>query len=72
MFRPKLFGKKIEPNGIYCQHGKAAPGEQMVLCIKKGVVSPYYSCKKFLYDPLKREPRPRPPKPRFSPEDFSL
>ena len=44
MFRPKLFGKKIEPNCIYCQHGKAAPGEQMILCIKKGVVSPYYSC----------------------------
>ena len=50
MFRPKLFGKKIEPNCIYCQHGKAAPGEQMILCIKKGVVSPYYSCKKFLYE----------------------
>ena len=36
------------------------------------IVSPYYKCKKFRYDPLRRVPK-RPPKlPAFSPEDFSL
>jgi len=31
-------------------------GEEQVLCTKCGVVSVYYSCHKFRYDPFKRIP----------------
>jgi len=46
----------------------------MVLCAKKGVVSPGGSCAYFKYDPLKRVP-PRPAEVDFSKlkdEDFRL
>ena len=43
----------------------------MVFCRKRGVVSPYYSCRNFDYDPLMRVPR-RQELPQFDPKDFSL
>ena len=69
----KLFQKKIEPRCAYCAHGRPM-GELQVACEKKGVMSAASSCRKFVYDPLKRTP-PRPVKPEFSDlkqEDFVL
>lgn len=43
----------------------------MIYCRVRGVVSPYYSCRKFDYDPLMRVPR-RQELPQFDPEDFTL
>ena len=73
-FSPKksLFGNSIEPACIYCQFGRPAPDNVMILCRKYGPVSPYYKCKKFVYDPLKRIPKRRPKLPDFSPDDFSI
>lgn len=68
----KLFGKNISPSCEYCKRGTATPDKQMVLCPKSGVVSPFYSCKKFLYDPLKRVPRNKPSIKKISDKDFSL
>lgn len=68
-----LFEKKIDPRCAYCQRGTPLDGEQ-VACVKKGIVSPSGSCRRFRYDPLKRTP----PKPmaadfdRFKDEDFTL
>ena len=68
-----LFNKNIEPSCSYCKHGNII-GDTEVICIKKGVVSSAGSCKKFIYEPLKR----RPPnmavyKPTsLSEEDFEL
>lgn len=59
-----LFTKKIEARCDYCERGTPL-GENKVLCIKKGVMSPDSSCRKFRYDPLKRTP-PRPALPDFS------
>ena len=48
--------------------------ENRMLCAKRGVVSMYYECRKFRYDPCKRIP----PKPKaldfgkYQDEDFSL
>lgn len=67
-----LFSTTIPPACEYCQHGRPATDPKMILCQKKGVVSPYYKCRRFLYDPLKRVPRPRPRLPRFTAEDFQL
>ena len=43
----------------------------MILCRHKGVVSPYYCCRKFSYDPLMRVPR-RQVLPELDPKDFTL
>ncbi|MEG0019862.1 MAG: hypothetical protein RR846_03720 [Oscillospiraceae bacterium] len=68
----KLFGNNIEPACIYCQFGNVSSDEAMILCSKKGVVSPYFSCNKFTYSPTKRIPKRRPAMPQFSKDDFSL
>ncbi len=67
-----FFNCDIEPSCSYCEHGKLASDKNMVLCVKKGIVSKDYSCKKFFYSPLKRIPR-RPVKPpAMNKEDFTL
>ena len=66
-----LFGKRIESSCEYCMNGhKNAFGT--ILCKYKGVVEPYFSCKKFEYTPLKREPKIMPDLPQFSENDFKL
>lgn len=68
-----LFDKNIEPRCFYCQWGTSLDSEQ-IMCVKKGIVAPTGSCRRFRYDPLKRMP----PKPlaaifdHFKDEDFSL
>ncbi len=58
-----LFRKKMYRSCCYCNHGTAM-GEDQILCAKRGVVSVYYSCRKFRYDPCKRVP------PKMKPLDF--
>ena len=67
-----MFGANIQPACTYCEFVQKAADPRMILCAKKGVVSPYYHCKKFSYDPLRRVPRRQPKLPEFSAEDFSL
>lgn len=50
-----LFRKKIERSCSYCQHGTAMNDGQ-ILCAKKGIVVPEFSCRKFVYNPCKRIP----------------
>lgn len=50
-----LFRKKITRSCSYCQRGTAMEDDQ-ILCQKRGVVSAYYSCRKFRYNPCKRVP----------------
>ena len=68
-----LFNKKIEPCCSYCKHGSRISAEEVV-CIKKGIVSSGGYCRKFTYDPLKREPaKPAMLKTgNLSKEDFML
>lgn len=74
MFKKKntICGSTISPACEYCEHGRRASDPRMVLCNRRGLVSPMYSCRKFVYDPLQRVPRRRPQLPSFTPEDFSL
>jgi hypothetical protein len=69
----RLFNRKdITPSCSYCAHGKLSPDKESVLCLKKGIVSLDFSCKRFKYDPLKREPiRPKAIEV-FEESDFSL
>lgn len=58
----RLFGNSVLPACKYCTEGFYKPGEDKVLCIKRGITLPDYHCKKFEYDPLKRiSERPRSP-----------
>ena len=66
MFKKPFYGSRIAPACAYC-----AADSRMVLCRQRGVVSPYYCCRKFVYDPLQRTPH-RQELPRFDPSDFSL
>ena len=67
----KITNEKISPQCMYCAHGQAA-ADNTVLCPKRGVMQPYSSCKKFKYDPLKRQPDFKPDNMTFKPEDFML
>ncbi len=72
MFRKPMFGATIQPACEYCSLGRRSSDPRMILCEKQGVVSPYFHCRRFDYDPLRRIPRRPPRLPSFSPEDFSL
>ena len=50
-----LFRKNMEPCCAYCRHGTQINFDK-VACLKRGVVPLYGACRRFSYDPLKREP----------------
>lgn len=56
MAKKKLFGNNIKPSCKYCEMGKAGEGD-VIKCEKFGDVKAYDSCKKFVYNPLKRIPK---------------
>ena len=50
-----LFRKKMPRSCSYCAWGTKL-GEEQTLCVKRGVVSSTFACRKFVYDPCKRIP----------------
>ncbi len=48
---------EIERFCRFCRHSSELSDGDAVLCSKKGIVSAGFVCKKFTYDPLKREPK---------------
>ena len=68
-----LFRKRIPRSCVYCAHS-AALDENQMLCAKRGTVSQYYGCRKFVYDPCKRIPPKKAPldTEQFQQEDFTL
>ncbi len=50
-----LFRRKIEPRCEYCKHS-APLGDGAFACVKKGVISGFDSCPRFVYDPYARVP----------------
>ncbi len=68
-----LFRKKIPRSCSYCACGTVISNDQ-VLCTKYGVVSMYYKCRKFTYDPCKRTPVKAKAMDfnKYNAEDFSL
>ena len=72
VFQKKLFGNTVEPACEHCRWGRPTPNAQMILCQRNGVVAPYYSCKKYVYDPVKRVPKRAARLPEYKAEDFKL
>ena len=68
-----LFRKKMPRSCAYCTHGTKISNEQ-ILCIKAGVVSEFYKCRRFRYDPCKRIPVKVKPLDisRYAKDDFTL
>lgn len=52
-----IINKAIEPRCEYCEKSIPAPTENEYFCRVKGLVHSDFYCKKFVYDPLKRQPR---------------
>lgn len=67
-----LFGTSIEPDCKYCRSNGAPQGDEP-LCMLK-LAPKDGKCKKYCYDPLRREPRQAPPlrSESFTEEDFKL
>lgn len=69
----QLFRKDLEPRCAYCALGSQI-NEREVTCTKQGIMPMEGHCRRFKYDPLRREP-PRPAAldtSRLRAEDFSL
>ena len=64
-----LFGGSIEPNCAYCQNSVTAQGE--VRC-RIGQIPENFACKRYVYDPLRREPKGQPKLGEFTAKDFEL
>ena len=67
-----LFPRKAYPACRNCVHGHLSQTGGKILCPRRGIVAPDYSCRKYRYDPLKRVPRRLPALPSFDRKDFIL
>jgi len=70
--RRLLRAQNYERCCAHCRYGKPAPDGSGVLCALRGVMRDTSLCKKYEYDPLKREPQRTPALPAFDPEQFTL
>lgn len=52
-----FFGNGIVPSCSYCEFGDRSKDGDKVVCEKNGLVEPDSSCKKWVYDPIKRIPK---------------
>ena len=48
---------EIEKFCAFCEHASNLITESEFLCSYKGVVGARFSCRRFVYDPLKRKPK---------------
>lgn len=72
MKKNSLFNEDISPACEYCEFGSDSADYRMVLCKKEGMVSPYYRCKRFRYNPVRRTPKRMARLPEIDPSDFVL
>jgi len=68
-----MFSKNLEKRCIYCERSVKIDSDKSI-CIKHGVISNGYSCKSYLYDPLKRVPIARASlnTDKYSAKDFAV
>lgn len=62
----------IEKRCCYCENASPIRETTGYICNKKGIVPFNFSCKKFVFDPLKLSPLLPAKALQFSPEDFQL
>lgn len=68
--KKKLFGNNITPRCDYCiYYEKNSSGNPVC---PYGLTTVGETCKRYVYDPLKREPKSMPTLPKFTADDFKL
>lgn len=67
----KLYGQNITPSCEICERSKIS-ADNTLSCSIKGAVLQTDKCRRFKYDPLKREPRLPKELESFDNDDFSL
>ena len=72
MFKSKKTKHEINRVCACCELAETLHNEDVVLCSLKGVVSSGHVCKKFCYDPLKRDPKPLTDIPVLDPDTLVL
>lgn len=55
-----------------CKHGRNSNFGDKILCMHMGITDPYFSCKKYKYNPLKRIPFRAPVLPAFDKDEFKI
>lgn len=70
MFRKKLFGNNIAPDCTYCLYSEKNSGGKLIC--RYGSPTMGTVCQRYMYDPLKREPKTLPDMPKFTADDFKL
>ncbi len=69
----KLFKGSNEPQCAHCEFAEIAENSTVAVCRKIGGIMQLTSkCKKFRYDPLKRQPRSIAVNNDFNKEDFEI
>ncbi len=67
--RDALFGRNIAPSCAYCAY--SVPAQDNLKC-RLGQIPDQGCCKRYVYDPLRREPKGEAKLASFSAEDFKL
>lgn len=68
----KMFNKKLPRYCEYCVFGNPSSYSNEVICEKRGITHVADSCRKYKYDPLKRNPDRQRLTEEFKEEDFKL
>ena len=68
----KLFNKKISPACKYCRFSTELAFTNDMICKYKGVTECDNSCRKYRYDPLKRQPHTLLIEKNYKKSDFEL
>lgn len=67
-----LFPRRAYAACANCAHGRPSNDGSHILCIRRGIVEPDYSCRKYRYDPLRRVPRKLPKLPEYNQDEFKI
>ena len=68
----KMFDKTLPKKCEYCVFASPIGDDRDMVCKKRGIVLRDDLCRKYKYDPLKREPKKQLISNNYSPEDFML
>lgn len=68
----KMFDKTIIKKCGHCLFGTNLGDDGEIICKKRGIVNKNDLCRKYKYDPLKREPQKQIISDNYSPEDFKI
>lgn len=68
----KLFNKEISPACKYCVYSSALAFSNDMICKHQGITDADNSCRRYKYDPLKREPKSVKIEKNYTKSDFEI